>query len=99
MLTLGIRVWLTEFHRNLKLASQETRLARIGQNDIIIIVSDLLNFQSDRKNSDGDSEVQNPMKSAVQEILKDTDLKSKLDIIQSYSILNQSKFYSPNIHQ
>lgn len=38
-------------------------------------------FQSDRKNSDGDSEVQNPMKFAVQEILKDTELKSKLDSV------------------
>ena len=38
-------------------------------------------FQSDRKNSDGDSEVQNPMKSAVQEILKNTELKSKLNSV------------------
>lgn len=38
-------------------------------------------FQSDRKNSDGDSEIQNPMKFAVQEILKDTELKSKLDSV------------------
>ncbi|PVX49798.1 AAA ATPase-like protein [Balneicella halophila] len=36
-------------------------------------------FQSDRKNSDGDSEVQNPMKIAVQEILKDAELKASLD--------------------
>lgn len=36
-------------------------------------------FQSDRKNSDGDSEVQDPMKLAVQEILKDVELKSILD--------------------
>lgn len=36
-------------------------------------------FQSDRKNSDGDSEVQDPMKLAVQEILKDVQLKSILD--------------------
>jgi len=35
-------------------------------------------FQSDRKNSDGDNEVQNPMKFAVQEILKDDDLQAKL---------------------
>lgn len=31
-------------------------------------------FQSDRKNSDGDGEIQNPMKLAVQEILKDEKL-------------------------
>jgi len=36
-------------------------------------------FQSDRKNSDGDSEVQNPMKLAVQEILKDVELRASLD--------------------
>lgn len=36
-------------------------------------------FQSDRKNSDGDSEVQNPMKLAVQEILKDNELRKNLD--------------------
>lgn len=36
-------------------------------------------FQSDRKNSDGDSEVQNPMKLAVQEILKDNQLRESLD--------------------
>ncbi len=36
-------------------------------------------FQSDRKNSDGDSEIQNPMKLAVQEILKDEVLMNSLD--------------------
>lgn len=36
-------------------------------------------FQSDRKNSDGDSEVQNPMKLAVQEILKDQRLMDSLN--------------------
>ncbi|GAA5176795.1 AAA family ATPase [Modicisalibacter zincidurans] len=36
-------------------------------------------FQSDRKNSDGDSEIQDPMKLAVQEILKDTSIQSSLN--------------------
>ena len=36
-------------------------------------------FQSDRKNSDGDSEIQNPMKLAVQEILKDRTLMDSLN--------------------
>jgi predicted ATP-dependent endonuclease of OLD family len=36
-------------------------------------------FQSDRKNSDGDSEVQNPMKLAVTEILKDNELRENLN--------------------
>lgn len=36
-------------------------------------------FQSDRKNSDGDSEIQDPMKLAVQEILKDPSLIDSLN--------------------
>lgn len=36
-------------------------------------------FQSDRKNSDGDSEVQDPLKEAVKEILRDEDLRHTLD--------------------
>ena len=36
-------------------------------------------FQSDRKNSDGDSEIQNPMKFAVEEILKDEELRTTLN--------------------
>jgi AAA15 family ATPase/GTPase len=36
-------------------------------------------FQSDRKNSDGDSEVQNPMKLAVEEILKNAELRESLN--------------------
>lgn len=38
-------------------------------------------FQSDRKNSDGDSEIQDPMKLAVQEILKDTAIQTSLNQI------------------
>lgn len=40
-------------------------------------------FQSDRKNSDGDSEIQNPMKLAVQEILKDERLMNSLNQVAS----------------
>jgi predicted ATP-dependent endonuclease of OLD family len=40
-------------------------------------------FQSDRKNSDGDNEVQNPMKLAVQEILKDQRLMDSLNNVAS----------------
>ncbi|MGF1453574.1 MAG: AAA family ATPase, partial [Opitutales bacterium] len=36
-------------------------------------------FQSDRKNSDGDNEVQDPMKYAIKEILDDSDIRTKLD--------------------
>ncbi|MCK9625948.1 MAG: ATP-binding protein [Bacteroidales bacterium] len=38
-------------------------------------------FQSDRKNSDGDSEVQDPLKEAVKQILNDTTLRAKFDEI------------------
>jgi len=38
-------------------------------------------FQSDRKNSDGDSEIQDPMKLAVQEILKDSTIQTSLNQI------------------
>lgn len=40
-------------------------------------------FQSDRKNSDGDIEIQNPMKLAVQEILKDQRLMGSLNQVAS----------------
>ena len=38
-------------------------------------------FQSDRKNSDGDSEVQDPLKEAVKQILSDQALKDKFNEI------------------
>ena len=38
-------------------------------------------FQSDRKNSDGDSEIQDPMKLAVQEIIKSNELQSTFNEI------------------
>ncbi len=38
-------------------------------------------FQSDRKNSDGDSEVQDPLKEAVKQILNDDTLKAKFNEI------------------
>jgi cysteinyl-tRNA synthetase len=38
-------------------------------------------FQSDRKNSDGDSEVQDPLKEAVKEILNDASLRDDLNNI------------------
>lgn len=40
-------------------------------------------FQSDRKNSDGDNEVQDPLKEAVKQILNDVTLKTKFDEIAS----------------
>lgn len=38
-------------------------------------------FQSDRKNSDGDTEVQDPLKAAVRQVLSEEDIKNKLDEI------------------
>jgi len=38
-------------------------------------------FQSDRKNSDGDDEVQDPLKEAVKQILSDVTLRAKFDEI------------------
>lgn len=38
-------------------------------------------FQSDRKNSDGDSEVQDPLKEAVKQILNDDNLRQKFNEI------------------
>ncbi len=38
-------------------------------------------FQADRKNSDGDNEVQDPLKEAVKEILNDGSLKCMLDTV------------------
>jgi len=38
-------------------------------------------FQSDRKNSDGDSEVQDPLKEAVRQILNDNNIKNKFNEI------------------
>lgn len=40
-------------------------------------------FQSDRKNSDGDSEVQDPLKEAVKQILNNEELKQKFSEIAS----------------
>lgn len=38
-------------------------------------------FQSDRKNCDGDSEVQDPLKEAVKQIIADGELQEKLDYV------------------
>ena len=47
-------------------------------------------FQSDRKNSDGDSEVQDPLKIAVKEILEDNTIKQMLEDI-SVKVTNRLK--------
>ena len=47
-------------------------------------------FQSDRKNSDGDSEVQDPLKEAVKQILNDSELKIKFSEI-AFEVENKLK--------
>lgn len=47
-------------------------------------------FQSDRKNSDGDSEVQDPLKIAIKEILEDNTIKQMLEDI-SVKVTNRLK--------
>ena len=69
--------------KNLKLNEIEIELAKIDEKNTWERLKKHLPlyslFQSDRKNSDGDSEIQNPMKLAVQEILKNQRLMDSLN--------------------
>ena len=47
-------------------------------------------FQSDRRNSDGDDEIQDPLKTAVKQILSDTELQATLEEI-AYEVENKLK--------
>lgn len=71
------------YSENLELAEVEIELAKIDAKNTWEQLKTYLPlyslFQSDRKNSDGDSEIQNPMKLAVQEILKDRRLMDSLN--------------------
>lgn len=75
-------IW-NHYSSDLRLNDIEIELAKIDAKNIWEQLKNYMPlyslFQSDRKNSDGDSEVQNPMKLAVQEILKDASLKANLD--------------------
>ena len=68
---------------NLELKEIEIELAKIDAKNTWEQLKNYLPlyslFQSDRKNSDGDSEIQNPMKLAVQEILRDRKLVDSLN--------------------
>ena len=71
------------YSENLELRNVEVELAK---NDAKNTWEQLKNylplyslFQSDRKNSDGDNEIQNPMKLAVKQILKDRRLMNHLN--------------------
>ena len=75
-------IW-NHYSSNLELEDVEIELAKIDAKNTWEQLKNYLPlytlFQSDRKNSDGDSEIQNPMKLAVQEILKDERLLSTLN--------------------
>lgn len=79
-----IRKAIWKYHgEHLDLADVEIELAKIDAKNTWEQLKEHLPlyalFQSDRKNSDGDSEIQNPMKLAVQEILKDQRLLNSLN--------------------
>ncbi len=67
-------IW-SYYSDDLQFSEIEIELAKDDAKNIWVQIKNYLPlyslFQSDRKNSDGDSEIQNPMRTAVQEILKD----------------------------
>ena len=73
------------YSTELQLEDIEIELSKVDAKDTWEQLKDYLPlyslFQSDRKNSDGDSEIQDPMKLAVQEILKDEELRISLGTI------------------
>lgn len=75
-------IW-NHYSASLELDDIEIELSKIDAKNTWDKIKDYLPlfslFQSDRKNSDGDSEIQNPMKLAVQEILKDEELRNRLN--------------------
>jgi predicted ATP-dependent endonuclease of OLD family len=75
-------IW-THHAGSLNLSNVEIELAKLDEKNIWEQLKTYLPiyslFQSDRKNSDGDSEIQNPMKMAVQEILKDAGITTALN--------------------
>ena len=75
-------IW-TFYSENLELAEVEIELAKFEAKNTWDRIKTYLPlyslFQSDRKNKDDDSEIQNPMKFAVQEILKDPGLMDSLN--------------------
>ena len=78
-----IRRAIWEHHSdNLDLSEIEIELAKVDAKNTWEQLKNYLPlyslFQSDRKNSDGDGEIQNPMRLAVQEILKDPRLMDNL---------------------
>lgn len=79
-------IW-NHYSNDLQLENIEIELAKEDAKNTWLQLKDYMPlyslFQSDRKNSDGDSEIQNPMKLAVQEILKDQRLIDSLNDVAS----------------
>jgi predicted ATP-dependent endonuclease of OLD family len=79
-------IW-AHYSDDLQLADVEIELAKIDAKNTWEQLKSYLPlyalFQSDRKNSDGDSEIQNPLKLAVKEILKDQRLMTILNEVAS----------------
>lgn len=77
-------IW-DHFDANQNLQETEIDVAKADAKDIWEKLQNYLPmyslFQSDRKNSDGDSEVQDPLKEAVKQILSDQSLTTKFDEI------------------
>jgi predicted ATP-dependent endonuclease of OLD family len=75
-------IW-QHYSNELELADVEIELAKVDAKNTWEQLKSYLPlyvlFQSDRKNSDGDSEIQDPMKLAVQEILKNKSLMGSLN--------------------
>ncbi|MBS3964266.1 MAG: ATP-binding protein [Methylomonas sp.] len=75
-------IW-DHYSDNLDLQEIEIELGKLDEKNIWDQLKTYLPlyalFQSDRKNSDGDNEIQDPMKLAVQEILKDQSLTDSLN--------------------
>lgn len=75
-------IW-DHYSDNLDLQEIEIELGKLDEKNIWDQLKTCLPlyaiFQSDRKNSDGDNEIQDPMKLAVQEILKDQSLIDSLN--------------------
>lgn len=73
-------IW-NHFNSNLQLSEIEIDVTKGDTKSILDKLQNYLPlyslFQSDRKNSDGDDEVQDPLKEAVKQILSDSTLKQK----------------------
>ena len=77
-------IW-EHFNSNLNLKEVEIDIAKEDAKKICEYISSYIQqyslFHADRRNSDDDSEVQDPLKMAVKEILTDQEIKNKLNSV------------------